>query len=197
MLSVSDNPQNLIILDRDGVINEDSADYIKSVDEWLPIDESINAIVRLKRAGFKVAIATNQSGIGRGFYSESALSAMHNKLADLLAAFDVAVDYIAYCPHSPSAHCACRKPKPGLLSEIAEALSVDIRDAIMVGDSLRDLQAGMALGCQPVLVLTGKGKVTLEQLESSDIKSDITQSNIDVFDNLSEFVNHYLSIKNV
>jgi D-glycero-D-manno-heptose 1,7-bisphosphate phosphatase len=197
MLSVSDNPQKLIILDRDGVINKDSADYIKSVDEWLPINGSINAIVKLKQAGFKVAIATNQSGVGRGYYSKSILSAMHKKLADLLAVFNVAVDYVAYCPHLPDANCACRKPKPGLLSEISEALSVDLCGAIMVGDSLRDLQAGITLGCQPVLVLTGKGQATLKQLKNNDIKSDIAASDIDVFDDLSEFVNHYLNINSV
>tara|TARA_B110000879_G_scaffold184744_1_gene244596 strand:- start:2444 stop:3037 length:594 start_codon:yes stop_codon:yes gene_type:complete len=197
MLSVSDNPQKLIILDRDGVINKDSADYIKSVDEWLPINGSINAIVKLKQAGFKVAIATNQSGVGRGYYSESILSAMHKKLADLLAVFNVAVDYVAYCPHLPDANCACRKPRPGLLSEISEALSVDLCGAIMVGDSLRDLQAGITLGCQPVLVLTGKGQATLKQLKNNDIKSDIAASDIDVFDDLSEFVNHYLNINSV
>ena len=142
--------KKLVILDRDGVINRDSDEYIKTVDEWVPIDGSIEAIAQLKQAGFTVAIASNQSGIGRGFFDVDTLSAMHNKLADLLVAFDAAVDCIVYCPHVPEDNCACRKPGVGLFEEIARTLEVDLSGAVVVGDSLRDLQAGVAVGCEPV-----------------------------------------------
>ena len=150
----------LIILDRDGVINFDSKNYIKTVDEWIPIPDSIEAIARLKRAGFHVAVATNQSGIGRGFYTVETLEAMHEKLNALLLAFDVALDAIAYCPHHPDAGCDCRKPKPGLLDTIAKQLNADLSRAIIVGDSLRDLQVGLSVGAKAVLVLTGNGEKT-------------------------------------
>lgn len=150
----------LIVLDRDGVINQESSDFVKSADEWIPIPGSIEAIAALKKAGYLVAIATNQSGIGRGYYDEIALANMHEKLALLLAEFDVCVDLIVYCPHLPDEGCSCRKPLPGLLHEIERELSVKVEGSCIVGDSLRDLQAGVALGMKPVLVMTGNGYKT-------------------------------------
>ncbi len=151
----------LIILDRDGVINEDSDDYIKSPEEFVPLPGSLDAIARLKQAGWAVAVATNQSGIGRGYYDEATLAAMHDKLARLLQAKGGAVDYIAWCPHKPDDDCACRKPKAGLYEQIAEHFGVDLAGVPVIGDSFRDLQAALAVGARPILVRTGKGERTL------------------------------------
>ncbi len=152
----------LIILDRDGVINEDSDAYIKSPEEFIPLPGSLEAIARLKQAGYTVAIATNQSGIARGYYDETTLAAMHEKLARLLAQHGGAIDYIAYCPHGPDDHCSCRKPLPGLLNEISEHFKTDLDNVPMIGDSLRDIQAARSVGGDPVLVQTGKGARTLD-----------------------------------
>lgn len=153
--------RKLVILDRDGVVNEDSDDFIKSVDEWVPLPGSIEAIASLKQAGWTVGIATNQSGIARGLYDEATLHAMHDKLAGLLAGHGVAVDYIAYCPHGPGSTCRCRKPLPGMYEEIAEHFGCALDGAPVIGDSLRDLEAAVAAGARPMLVRTGKGERTL------------------------------------
>ncbi len=151
----------LIILDRDGVINEDSDAYIKSPEEFIPLPGSLEAIVRLKQAGYTIAVATNQSGVARGFYDETTLAAMHEKLARLLDEKGGAIDYIAYCPHGPDDNCTCRKPLPGLLYEIRDHFKMDLADVPMIGDSLRDIQAARTVGGKPILVKTGKGEHTL------------------------------------
>ena len=151
----------LVILDRDGVINEDSDAFIKSPAEWVPLPGSLEAIARLNRAGYTVAVASNQSGLARGLFDQAALEAMHNKFRKLLAAAGGEVATIKYCPHGPHDHCDCRKPKPGLLHQIANTLEADLKAIPIIGDSLRDLQAAEAVGAQPVLVRTGKGESTL------------------------------------
>ena len=150
----------LVILDRDGVINHDSASYIKSPEEWKPIAGSLEAIALLNQAGYRVLIATNQSGIGRGLFDMATLNAIHDKMHRALSLVGGRVDGIFYCPHANDAGCACRKPRPGLLDEIAKRFGVSLDGVPFIGDSLRDLQAGAAVGAQPVLVLTGKGKKT-------------------------------------
>ncbi|HEU4620938.1 MAG TPA: D-glycero-beta-D-manno-heptose 1,7-bisphosphate 7-phosphatase [Burkholderiaceae bacterium] len=158
---MSTAPHRLIVLDRDGVINEDSDDYVKSPDEWIPIPGSLEAIARLTHAGFDIAIATNQSGIGRGLYTLDALHAMHDKMLELLGPLGGRIDGIFYCPHAPEANCECRKPKPGLFRQIAESFGrKDLQGVPIVGDTRRDLEAGMALSGEPWLVLTGKGAST-------------------------------------
>jgi D-glycero-D-manno-heptose 1,7-bisphosphate phosphatase len=153
--------QPLVILDRDGVLNEDSDQYVKSADEWIPIEGSLAAVGKLKNAGFKVAVATNQSGLARGYFDEFALARMHEKLQqELNQLTDTNIDLIVWCPHAPDEGCSCRKPEPGLLLQIAEELSADLAGAWFIGDSLKDLQAAVSVGAQPVLVLTGKGKAT-------------------------------------
>ncbi len=153
----------LIILDRDGVINQDSDQYVKSVDEWVPIPGSIDAIVRLCHAGYKVIVATNQSGLGRGYFQLPDLDAMHAKMNALIEAAGGKLDGIFYCPHSPDAHCDCRKPLPGLIHQAERLLNLSAKGSIMVGDSLRDLQAGQQAGCIAMLVLTGKGRKTFDK----------------------------------
>lgn len=153
----------LLILDRDGVINQDSDAYIKSLEEWLPIPGSIEAIARLSRAGWTLAVATNQSGLARGYYDVPTLDAMHDHLRQLVAAAGGELGLIVYCPHAPDDGCDCRKPRPGLLQQIAAHYQTKLKGVWMVGDSLRDLQAGLNMGCQPVLVRTGKGQDTLEK----------------------------------
>ena len=148
----------LVILDRDGVINHDSASYIKSPEEWKPIAGSLEAIALLNQAGYRVLVATNQSGIGRGLFDMATLNAIHDKMHRALSLVGGRVDGIFYCPHAQDAGCACRKPRPGLLDEIAKRFGVSLDGVPFIGDSLRDLQAGAAVGAQPVLVLTGKGK---------------------------------------
>ncbi|MDQ7914090.1 D-glycero-beta-D-manno-heptose 1,7-bisphosphate 7-phosphatase [Pseudomonas sp. 102515] len=152
----------LIVLDRDGVINVDSDDYVRSAEQWQPLPGSLAAIARLNRAGWQVAVATNQSGLARGYFTEDDLAAMHEKLQRLLAEEGGRVDLILHCPHGPEAGCSCRKPLPGLFRAIAHHYGrTDLSGVPVVGDSLRDLEAGVALGCTPCLVRTGKGERTL------------------------------------
>ena len=151
----------LLILDRDGVINYDSDAYIKSVEEWLPLPGAIEAIAQLSKSGWTVAVATNQSGIARGYYSVATLEAMHERLRALVAEQGGEVGIIVYCPHGPDEGCACRKPKPGMLHTIARHYGADLAECWFVGDSLGDLQAAQAVDSQPVLVKTGKGLLTL------------------------------------
>ena len=150
----------LIILDRDGVINYDSDQYIKSPDEWRPIPGSLEAIARLNHAGYRVVVATNQSGIGRGLFDMAMLNTIHEKMHKALAQVGGRIDAVFFCPHAADSDCECRKPKPGMLLEVAQRFNVSLADTYMVGDSLKDLQAAVAAGAKPVLVLTGKGKKT-------------------------------------
>jgi D-glycero-D-manno-heptose 1,7-bisphosphate phosphatase len=156
----------LIVLDRDGVINEDSALYIRSLRDWRPIPGSIEAIGDLCRAGFSVVVASNQSGIGRGLLDEATLYKIHGALRDAVRAAGGDLMGIYYCPHVPDENCDCRKPKPGLLDQIAADFGGSLAGAMMVGDSLRDLQSGVARGLQPVLVRTGKGRQTERDLHA-------------------------------
>ena len=150
----------LLILDRDGVINYDSDAYIKSVAEWIPLPGSIEAIAQLSKAGWTVAIATNQSGIARGYYDIATLDAMHARLRTLVAEQGGEVGLVVYCPHGPDEGCDCRKPKPGMLKIISEHYKVPLAGIWFVGDSLGDLGAAKAVDSQPVLVKTGKGDKT-------------------------------------
>ncbi|WP_421558168.1 D-glycero-beta-D-manno-heptose 1,7-bisphosphate 7-phosphatase [Pseudomonas canadensis] len=150
----------LLILDRDGVINYDSDAYIKSVAEWIPLPGSIEAIAQLSKAGWTVAIATNQSGIARGYYDIDTLDAMHARLRTLVAEQGGEVGLVVYCPHGPDEGCDCRKPKPGMLKTITEHYKVPLAGIWFVGDSLGDLEAAKAVDSQPVLVKTGKGEKT-------------------------------------
>jgi D-glycero-D-manno-heptose 1,7-bisphosphate phosphatase len=153
----------LIILDRDGVINYDSPEYIKSPEEWRPIPGSLEAIARLNHAGFRVVVATNQSGLGRGLFDMAAMIAINEKLHRALAHVGGRIDAVFYCPHTADSDCDCRKPKPGLLMEIGQRFGVELTGVPCIGDSLRDLQAAQAVGAQPILVLSGKGEQTLRQ----------------------------------
>ena len=150
----------LVILDRDGVINQDSAQFIKSPAEWKPIPGSLDAIARLNQAGYRVVVATNQSGIGRGLFDMDALNAIHEKMHRAVQLAGGRIDAIFYCPHAADSKCACRKPKPGMFERIAACFNVDVAGTPSIGDSLRDLQAAVAVGGKPLLVLTGKGEKT-------------------------------------
>ncbi|HYE71258.1 MAG TPA: D-glycero-beta-D-manno-heptose 1,7-bisphosphate 7-phosphatase [Ramlibacter sp.] len=147
----------LVILDRDGTINADSDEYIKSPEEWQPLPGALEAIARLNHAGWHVVVASNQSGLGRGLFDVGSLNAMHAKMHKLLSAHGGRIDAIFYCPHSPDEGCNCRKPLPGLFEQIADRFGVDLKGVPVVGDSLRDVQAGAVVGCEPHLVLSGKG----------------------------------------
>lgn len=173
-----------IILDRDGVINEDSDQYIKSPEEWIPIPGSLEAIARLSHAGYSVAVATNQSGIARGLFSEKDLDAMHSKLHQELARLGAHIDLIAWCPHGPGEGCRCRKPAPGLYETIAERWGITLKGIPIVGDSLRDLKSAVAVGARPILVRTGKGKMT--ELEIGDMEG------VTVYDDLKQAVSSLL-----
>ena len=152
--------KKLIILDRDGVINRDTKDYIKHADEWLPLPGSLEAIALFTQAGYKIAIATNQSGIAQGLYDEATLDAIHAKLRTCAKAYNGIIDSIFYCPHTDANQCLCRKPKTGLLEQISQHYHMDLQGTPFVGDSWRDLEAGLKMGCQPVLVRTGNGEKT-------------------------------------
>lgn len=167
----------LIILDRDGVINQDSDNFIKSVDEFIPLPGSVEAIARLSQAGYRVAIATNQSGIARGYYDIDTLNAMHDKLRAELATHGGSIDMIAFCPHGPDDNCNCRKPKSGMYHAIAQRFDISLKGVPVIGDSLRDLQAAREVEASPILVRTGKGERTIakgEGLEGVPIYDDLS-----------------------
>jgi D-glycero-D-manno-heptose 1,7-bisphosphate phosphatase len=150
----------LVILDRDGVINYDSDHYIKSPDEWKPIPGSPEAIARLNQAGYRVVVATNQSGVGRGLFDMDTLNAIHEKMLRIVGQAGGKIDAIFFCPHTSADDCHCRKPRPGMLEEIGIRYNTILSEVPVIGDSLRDLQCAVAVGAQPILVLTGKGEKT-------------------------------------
>lgn len=174
----------LLILDRDGVINQDSDDYIKSLAEWIPIPSAITAIARLSKAGWTVAVATNQSGIARGYYDLATLESMHARLRELVAEQGGELGVVVYCPHGPDDGCDCRKPKPGMLRQIAHHYRADLKGVWFVGDSRGDLDAALAVDCLPVLVKTGKGERTLAK--------PLPEGTL-VFDDLAAVADHLLS----
>lgn len=152
-----------IILDRDGVINHNSGEYIKSPDEWIPIPGSLEAIAALNRQGFKVFIATNQSGVARGYYDIEMLDSIHEKFVAELASVGGYIEEIFFCPHHPDEACSCRKPKPGLLHQIEEKYNVPLANTFFIGDSEVDVEAAFSAGCLPLLVRTGNGERTLKK----------------------------------
>ena len=179
----------VIILDRDGVINEDSDAYIKSPDEWVPIPGSLEAMAQLTQAGYRIAVCTNQSGLARGYYDLATLDAMHAKLRALLTPLGGRVDALFYCPHGPDDRCACRKPLPGMFHQVAERFGIELEGVPAVGDSLRDLQAAQAVGAAPILVRTGKGPRTLAQRDAL-VAFDLAQ--VPVYDDLAGYVHALL-----
>ena len=174
----------IVILDRDGVINFDSDHFIKSPAEWKPIPGSLEAIARLTQAGYRVVVASNQSGIDRGLFDMDTLNAIHDKMHRAVKAVGGRIDAIFYCPHSADSNCNCRKPKPGMFERIAGCFNIDLANAYAVGDSLRDLQAAATSGAKPVLVLSGKGKAT--QADGGTPEGTL------VFDDLAAVVEHIL-----
>lgn len=166
----------LVILDRDGVINYDSDAYIKSPDEWSAIPGSLEAIARLSRAGYTVAVASNQSGLARGLFDQTTLDSIHDKMNAAVAAEGGRIEAIFFCPHGPEDGCACRKPRAGLLRDISEHFGVGLHNVPVIGDALRDLQAAREVGARPILVRTGKGEATVrrgEGLEGVAIYRDL------------------------
>lgn len=150
----------LILLDRDGVINKDSEAFIKSPDEWVPLPGALEAIARLNQADYHVVVCTNQSGIARGKFTIMTLNAIHQKMHAAAQEVGAEIDAVFFCPHAADDNCDCRKPKPGMLQAISQRFEVDLKGVPMVGDALRDLQAGFVAGCKPYLVLSGKGEKT-------------------------------------
>lgn len=177
----------LIILDRDGVINQDSDAYIKSPEEWIPIPGSLEAIARLKRHGYTVAVATNQSGLARGYFDLKTLSAMHRKMEVMLSVQGGEIDGVFYCPHGPKDGCDCRKPRPGMLHEIAERFQADLKKVFFIGDTISDMKAASAAGAKPLLVRTGKGDKTELILAENNF------SQVPVYNDLLSAVNSLLS----
>jgi len=177
----------LIILDRDGVINHDSDNYIRTVDQWIALPGSITAIANLSKAGYTIAISTNQSGIGRGYYTLDTLHAMHDKMLNLVTAKGGEIHKIVYCPHTPDDYCTCRKPKPGMLNDILKSYpNANAKDSQcwFVGDSLRDIEAAQAIEMQSALVKTGKGQRTLDK--------GMLNADTPVFDDLLAFSRHLI-----
>lgn len=170
--------QRLVILDRDGVINRDSNEFVKSADEWIPLPGSIAAIAALSAAGYKIAVASNQSGLARNLFDRDALESMHEKFRALVKEAGGQVDHIVVCPHGPDDDCDCRKPKPGLYLQIAAHFNVDLEGVPAVGDSLRDLKAAVAAGATPILVRTGNGMTTEARLGGA-------LASVPVFDDLA------------
>ena len=175
----------LIILDRDGVINEDSDDYIKSPDEWIPIAGSLEALGKLSQNGFKVIIITNQSGIGRKIFSIEMLNAIHKKMSINLAQYGGVIDGIFFCPCAPEENCNCRKPKSGLYNEVSDRLQISLENVFCVGDKITDIQAAQNARAKPILVKTGK-----ENNDSCNIPK-----NIPIYDDLLSFVNKIITEK--
>ncbi|TRW92891.1 D-glycero-beta-D-manno-heptose 1,7-bisphosphate 7-phosphatase [Candidatus Methylobacter oryzae] len=158
-----------VLLDRDGVINHDSDEFIKSPEQWLPIDGSLEAIALLNRHGYKVVVITNQSGLARGLFDADTLEKIHAKMQRMTEEKGGKIDAIYFCPHGPDDDCACRKPKPGLFKAFAADNNIKLDGMTAIGDSLRDLQAAKAAGANPILVKTGKGQKTLTENPNLDI----------------------------
>ena len=177
----------LVILDRDGVINFDSAQFIKTPAEWKPIPGSLEAIARLNQSGYRVVVATNQSGVGRSLFDMDTLNAIHEKMHKALFAAGGRIDAIFYCPHTADSDCGCRKPKAGMFKRISETLNVDLKGVPAIGDSLRDLQACAKAGCLPMLVRTGKG-------EKTKAEGKLPEGTLE-FADLSTAVDHILKVK--
>jgi len=175
----------LVILDRDGVINQDSDDYVKSISEWEPIPGSLEAIARLSNAGMTVAVATNQSGIARGLTDLDTLNAIHQMIRQRLSTLGGRIEVFAFCQHGPDDHCECRKPLPGLLREIRQRTGASLRGVPVIGDSLRDLEAALKVGARPMLVRTGKGLATEQALP-------VAYAHVPVFDDLASAVDGLL-----
>ena len=174
----------LIILDRDGVINHDSDQFIKSPEEWQPIDGSLDAIAFLTQAGYTIAVATNQSGIARGYFNVQTLNEMHAKMHKLVRQAGGEISGIWFCPHTADSNCDCRKPKPGMVLDILDRFQAQASETYLVGDSLRDLQAIASAGGKPILVRTGKGMKTLAQ------DSENLPQGTQIFDSLLDFAVH-------
>jgi D-glycero-D-manno-heptose 1,7-bisphosphate phosphatase len=174
-----------VVLDRDGVINHDSANYIRTVDDWQPISGSLEAIAKLNHAGYLVAVATNQSGLARGYFTEHTLECIHQAMKKQLADKGGWIDRLVFCPHHPDEGCSCRKPKPGLLHKIINSWGLLPSQICFVGDSLRDIQAAWAIEAKPVLVKTGNGIKTLSQHSK-------TLQGVDVYESLSDYVSDLL-----
>jgi len=172
----------LVILDRDGTINHDSDEYIKSPAEWRPIEGSLEAIARLTQAGFRIVVATNQSGIARGLLDTATLISIHDTLQRATAQAGGRIDAFFFCPHAADAKCKCRKPEPGMLLEVARRFNISLENTYMAGDALRDLQAAAAAGARPVLVLTGRGRRTRD--------SGGLPPGTAIFENLAAFAEH-------
>ena len=178
----------LVILDRDGTINEDSAEFVKSPSEWRPLPGALEAIARLNHAGWHVVVATNQSGLGRGLFDVASLNAMHAKMHTMLAAVGGRVDAVFYCPHAPDEGCRCRKPEPGLFEQIGERYGIDLRGMPAVGDALRDLVSAAAAGCEPHLVLTGKAATLRDRALPEGYPADTV-----VHDDLAAFAQYLVT----
>ena len=174
----------LVILDRDGVINYDSEHYIKSPAEWKPLPGSLEAIAKLTQAGYRVVVATNQSGIGRGLFDMDTLNAIHNKMHRAVQTAGGRIDAVFYCPHPADSLCDCRKPKPGMFERIAACFNTGMANVPAVGDSQRDLEAAAAVSAQPILVLTGKG-------EKTQADNKLPEGTL-IFSNLAAAVEHIL-----
>lgn len=179
----------LVILDRDGVINADSSEFIRTPEDWTPIPGSLEAIARLCRAEYRVVIITNQSGVGRGLYTLDVMNKIHARMLELIRQKGGEIDALLFCPHAPDFGCACRKPQPGMFNELARRLKVNLNGVPAVGDSSRDLDAARAAGAQPVLVQTGKGVETLDTIQQGD---DEALRQVPVFDDLAAFVEHHM-----
>lgn len=173
--------KKLIILDRDGVINQDSDDFIKSPEEWIPIPGSLEAIAQLNQAGFTVVLASNQSGIQRGLFNLEMLEKINQKMLGLIQQHQGKIDKIYFCPHGPKDNCNCRKPKPGLFEQIGKDYQIDLKEVFCVGDALRDIEAGKAVGCQCMMVLTGKTK-------TPEVLDDMRSQGVQIFNDLNEVV---------
>lgn len=177
----------LVILDRDGVINQETDDIIANPDDWVPIDGSLEAIARLSRSGYQVAVATNQSGVAREILSLDQLYAVHQKMHEMVRQAGGQIDVVVFCPHSDANECDCRKPAPGMLYDISERLGIPLDAIPLIGDSLKDMQAAMAAAMQPVLVKTGMGQTTLDNNKGLE--------HIPAYDDLASFVEAVLAAK--
>ena len=176
----------VIILDRDGVINHDSDAYIKSVEEWIPVAGSLEAIARLNHSGYTVVVASNQSGLARGYFTIETLMAIHKKMDEQLLKIGGKVNAIFYCPHGPDDACDCRKPKPGMLLEIGQRFNVPLKNVVFIGDSISDIEAASNASAKPMLVRTGKGIKAEKTLLAEGNKS------VPIFDDLAAAVSAIL-----